>query len=78
MDLICLKNLAKKNPALARLLEGCIYSVLSYIVIALQTGEVLSWQHLLVAFLTPVLMALGKRNRDLKSINECNKPSKKR
>jgi len=65
MNLEFLQKLAKKNPAIARLIELSIYSGLSYALTAISTGELLSTQALIIACITPIASALAKFNRDL-------------
>ena len=65
MNFTFLANLAKKNPALARLINLCILSGIVYGVGALAAGEMFSVQAMMQAVLVPLLGYLDKVKRDL-------------
>jgi len=71
MNINYLEELAKNNPAIARLIEAALVSLVTYALAAVIGQEVFSTQAAVVAFSSPILLALQKRNRDLKKeINE--------
>ena len=65
MNLPFLKKLAKKNPALARLIELSIYSIFVYILSAVTAGEVINQQAIVQAGCVPLIAYISKFKRDL-------------
>ena len=71
MKINFLKQIAKENPALARLIELSILSCFVYMIWALITWELLSLQTLLQASAVPLLAYLNKIKRDIeKDLNK--------
>ena len=64
MNLEFLKKLARKNPALARLINSGIISASAYAVSCVMYHQLFSMQGLVVAFLAPIGLYLDKVNRN--------------
>ena len=65
MDIEFLKQLAKENPSLARLINLSIISWLVYALWAIVNGNLFDAQALAQAMLVPILWYLDKLKRDL-------------
>lgn len=63
-----LQEMAKSNPALARLIEVSIISWVIYILWAVTSWNVFDMQALSQAMLVPILVYMSKLKRDLENM----------
>jgi uncharacterized membrane protein len=65
MHIQFISNIAKENPALARLIEASLISWLAYLAWAVVEWKMFSTQWLIQAVMVPAYLAITKLNRDI-------------